>query len=116
MSRSSEDKCHTNLKRACTNVIGFGQLLQEPNVRKLSHVKQMQYRAYLVGTALCLADLIIEHDDAMADLFPRSRLPELEGLAEDFKIMVHAFDGDCQDILDEQAMEFGCYVLGVLNQ
>lgn len=116
MSRSSEDKCRTDLKRACTNVIGFGQLLQEPDVRKFSHVKQMQYRAYLVGTALCLANLIIEHEDTMAELFPRSRLPELGGLAEDFKIMVHAFDGDCQEILDEQAMEFGFYVLGALNQ
>lgn len=116
MSRSSEDKCRTNLKRACTNVVGFGHLLQAPDVRTFSHVKQMQYRAYLVGAALCLADLMLEHEDAMADLFPPARLPELRELAEDFKVMVLALDGDCQDMLDEQAMEFGCYVLGALGR
>ena len=116
MSRTSEDQCRTNLKRACTNVIGFGKLLKEPTARKFSHVKKLQYRAYLLGTALCLADMILEQEDAMAGLFPDALLPELRDLAEDFKIMVQALDGDCPEMLDEQAVEFGWQVRAALGR
>jgi len=114
MSRSDVEHCGRLMRTACTNVIGFWQLLQEPDVGKLDHVKRLQYRAYLLGCALHLADLVTRHENALADGFPRNWEPGLGGAARDFRNMVQAFDGDHQDTLEAQALILSQHVLGVL--
>jgi len=116
MSRSDEERCGRMMRTACTNVIGFWQLLQEPDVRRLDHVKRLQYRAYMVGCALHLADLVVQHEDALAQLYPQDWEPELTGAAREFRNMVHALDGDHQDTLDAQAFVFSQHVLGFFAQ
>lgn len=116
MSRSDEKDCGRKMRMACTNIIGFGQLLQEPHARKFSHVKRLEYRAHMVSSALNLADLVIEHDAAIADLFPCSWEPGLKPLAEAFRTMVFALDGDYQVTLEEQAVEFACHFLRTFNR
>lgn len=116
MSRSNEAQCGRLMRTACMNVIGFWQLLQEPDVHELDPVKRMQYRAYVVGCALHLADLVVQHEDAMADLYPQDWEPDLTGSARDFREMAYAFDGDYQDELDEKALTFSQNVLCVFVQ
>ncbi|MCK7616123.1 hypothetical protein [Roseibium sediminicola] len=113
MSRSDQADCGRLLRTACTNVIGFWQLLQDPDSQKLDPVKRMQYRAYIIGCALHLADLVVQHEDAMADLYPQDWEPDLTGSAREFRELAYAFDGDCQDELDEQALAFSQNVLCV---
>ncbi|WP_269585052.1 hypothetical protein [Roseibium sp. Sym1] len=113
MSRSDTEQCGRLMRTACTNVIGFWQLLQEPDIHRIDHVKRLQYRAYMVGSALHLADLVVRHEDALVHLCKRDLEPGLGGAARAFRNMVHAFDGDWQDTLDAQALIFSQHVLGV---
>lgn len=113
MSRSHEENCGRLMRKACTNVIGFWQLLQEPDVGRIDHVKRLQYRAYMVGSALHLADLVVQHEEALAHLYPRDWEPGLSDAARAFRTMVHGFDGAHQDTLDAQTLIFGQHVLGV---
>jgi len=112
MSRSKEEQCGRLMRTACTNVIGFWQLLQEPGTEQLDPVKRMQYRAYVIGCALHLADLVVRHEDAFAERSPKDFGPVLGGCAREFREMAYAFDGDYQDELDEQALAFSRKVLG----
>ena len=77
MSRSDEEKCGRLMRTACRNVIGFWQLLQEPDVHRLDHVKRLQYRAYMIGSALHLADLVVRHEHALIHLRRAVGEPEL---------------------------------------
>ena len=106
MSRSDEEKCGRLMRTACTNVIGFWQLLQEPDVHRIDHVKRLQYRAYMIGSALHLADLVVRHEHALIHLRRAVGEPELGEEAKQFRTMVHAFDGDHQDALDARALIF----------
>lgn len=106
MSRSDEEKCGRLMRTACTNVIGFWQLLQEPDVHRIDHVKRLQYRAYMIGSALYLADLVVRHEQALIHLRPPNGEPELSEEARQFRAMVHAFDGDHQEMLDARALVF----------
>ncbi|GAB2186633.1 hypothetical protein LAB1_39420 [Roseibium sp. LAB1] len=94
------------MRTACTNVIGFWQLLQEPDVHRIDHVKRLQYRAYMIGSALYLADLVVRHEQALIHLRPPNGEPELSEEARQFRAMVHAFDGDHQETLDARALVF----------
>lgn len=106
MSRSDEEKCGRLMRTACTNVIGFWQLLQEPDFHRIDHVKRLQYRAYMIGSALYLADLVVRHEQALIHLRPPNGEPELSEEARQFRAMVHAFDGDHQETLDARALVF----------
>jgi hypothetical protein len=106
MSRSDEEKCGRLMRTACTNVIGFWQLLQEPDVHRIDHVKRLQYRAYMIGSALHLADLVVRHEQALIHLRRPDGEPELGEEAKQFRAMVHAFDGDHQEALDARALVF----------
>lgn len=116
MSRSDEERCGRLMRTACTNVIGFWQLLQEPDIHRIDHVKRLQYRAYMVGSALHLADLVVQHEEALAHLGSHGCEPALGSAARAFRNMVHVFDGDHQDQLDAQALVFSQQVFGVFEQ
>ncbi|TYC66366.1 hypothetical protein FMN63_18630 [Stappia sp. BW2] len=106
MSRSDEEKCGRLMRTACANVIGFWQLLQEPDVLKIDHVKRLQYRAYMIGSALHLADLVVRHEHALIHLRKLAWEPELGEEARKFRTMVHAFRGDHLEAVDAKALVF----------
>lgn len=115
MTRSYEERCCRKLQTACTNVIGFGQLLQEPVPRKIDQVKRLQYRAYMIGSALTLADLVIEHGEAIAEIFPDHKAQDLQEVCQAYKTLVVSLDGNDQCLLHEQTMFFGHFFLGVFQ-
>ena len=115
MSQMEEAECWRLLRSACTNVIGFAELLNEPGGHKFSEVKRMQYRAYMIGSALKLADLIVEHDRVIAHSLPRDEIAELKRLSKDYRYLILTLDGEKPDVLENHSREFARYALGVLN-
>ncbi|WP_299810500.1 hypothetical protein [uncultured Roseibium sp.] len=116
MPRSFEEDCARELRLACTTVIGFGQLLEDADTLGISQVKRLQYRAFLIGGALRLTNLVNEHHHVIADAFPGERTAALKHRAQEFRIMAMALDGHHQSELEKHAMTFGCSFLQILNR
>ena len=106
------------LRTASTNVIGFWQLLQEPHVHKFSPVTQMQHRAYLTAGALNMADILLEHHEAVAYLRPRSPnwIVPFTDTARELKVLALALDGFGQEAFSERAFYFAVRFLGAINE
>ncbi|PVB59405.1 hypothetical protein DCO57_22425 [Labrenzia sp. 011] len=99
----------------CTNVIGFGQILKDAETLGISEVKRLQYRAFLIGSALRLADLVKEHHQMIADAFPGERTLDMKTQAQDFKTMAVALDGYHQGELEKHAMALGSSFLRIVR-
>jgi len=116
MSQSEEAECWRSLRAACTNVIGFSELLNEPGGHKFSEVKRMQYRAYMIGSALKLADLILDHDQAIAPCLPPEEIGRLKHLSKNYRYLALTLDAENPDVLERHSREFARHFVGVLDQ
>lgn len=118
MAHTDMEECARQLRMACTNVIGFWQLLQEPQVRKFSAVQQMQYRAYITAGALNMADILLAHAEVIAHLSPRQPnwIDPFRDTAQELKVRALALDGHGYEKFSERAYDFALNFLGALHE
>jgi len=96
MSQKHRDELKALFQKPCTNVIGFHQLLKHPEPKKFGPIKLMQYRAYMVGGGLKLAEMILRYDDVFFELFPhkREQIDRLRRQADEVQRMAIMLDGE----------------------
>ncbi|WP_346908574.1 hypothetical protein [uncultured Roseibium sp.] len=96
MSQKHRDELKALFQTPCINVIGFYQLLEQPEPGKFDPVKQMQHRAYMVGSGLKVAEMILRYDDVFIELFPhkREQIDRLRRHADEIQRMAVMLDGD----------------------
>jgi len=96
MSQKHRAELKALFQKPCTNVIGFHQLLDHPEPEKFSQVKRMQYRAYMVGSGLKVAEMILRYDDVFIELFPQKReqIACLTRQADEIQRMAVMLDGE----------------------
>lgn len=116
MSRQFGEDCRRQLQRACTNIIGFGNLVEDPCHPTLTAVRRLQYSAYMTGSALKLADLVIANHRLLAEVYSRDQASDFRGRAQGYKSLLLALDGDCPADVQARTMEFARYFLGVFSR
>lgn len=96
MSQKHRDELKALFQKPCINVIGFYQLLEQPEPEKFGPVKRMQHRAYMVGSGLKVAEMILRYDDVFIELFPhkRDQIDSLKRQADEIQRMAVMLDGD----------------------
>ena len=120
MSQSYEYEAEQQLRCACTNVIGFWQLLQTEHTisgKPICPIKRMEWRAYMVVSALKIADLIVEHHKVIAWCFPKNpaRIEDFKETAIRMKLLALMADNVDLDEFDEEIGQFAWSFLGSMN-
>ncbi|MEP1932170.1 MAG: hypothetical protein ABJO52_20870 [Nisaea sp.] len=121
MSQSYEHETGQMLRHACTNVIGFWQLLNcERTIsgKRICPIKRMEWRAYLTTCAVKLAGLVLEHKETIAEGFLEdpSRIREFEGTSYVIRLNLRVADELDLDAFDERAGQFAIALLGALKR
>lgn len=112
-----EKKYAREIRAACTNVVGFWQLMQEADEHKVPPIKRMEYRAYVTFGALRMADLIGQHHQLIRELFIDNPewAEELVVTANKIKFLAVALDGHEPDHFAFEASYFAFRFLGAVN-
>ena len=114
MTPSSDEQLGRRMRRACTNIIGFGQLLDGAPHPQITEIMKLQYQAYMVGSALHLADMILEHHRGRGSQSGPSTPAtdtDLRNRSIRYKTLAIGFDGHHQQELVDETMGFGLHVL-----
>ncbi|QDG74393.1 hypothetical protein [Labrenzia sp. PHM005] len=121
MSQFHDHETGQQLRCACTNVIGFWQLLHCEHTtsgKPICPIKRMAWRAHLTGCAANLAEFVIKHDRDIARGFledPR-RMPEIIGKALGIRAIVNVGERlEIEDQLEDCASKFAIQLLGALK-
>jgi hypothetical protein len=116
MCGSDAEECGRMLRPACTNVIGFWQLLRYAHP-KVTPVRRMQYCAHITSSALEMSDLILQHKHAIrGNLLHGQRIEEFTATANRLKFLAVALDGDNQDQFLDEAYYFAVQFVKGLDE
>ena len=119
MSLPEEHEAGRMLRHACTNIIGFWQLLSNDDLpRQPSPVSRMSWLSYLTGNALKMADLVLVHHLAIAEslLDKPQRIEEFRATARRIKFLAVALDGHDGDRFADEAGHFAWTFLGAIKR
>ena len=118
MSQKHRDELKALFQKPCTSVIGFHQLLEHPEPKKFGSVKRMQYRAYMVGSGLKVAEMILRYDDVCIELFPhkREQIDSLGRQADEIHRMAIMLDGDSTARWSNRLFRFASDCIAIFDE